>query len=83
MTIVAEYEPPTGDSAGDARPLTAGGRFKKLTDKLYQCLVDDRSCSSKIRFGARSFCAWLLRNEADQTEHNLPCNSGNKTDQPD
>jgi hypothetical protein len=54
-------------------PPTSHARFKKISEKLYECLVVGNFCKSRFSFGTRPFCLWLLKNEAGRTEENLPC----------
>jgi hypothetical protein len=69
-------------SAGDSHPQENGERsttparpvrFKKISEKLYECLVVGNFCKNRFSFGTRPFCLWLLKTEDNRTEENLPC----------
>lgn len=47
-------------------------RYKRITDKLYECLVVDSICRYRFSFGMKKYCSWMLRNDQDRAQQ-LPC----------
>jgi hypothetical protein len=47
--------------------------FRKITERLYECLALDINCSYRFPFGISHYCSWLLAKHSDKSILNIPC----------
>lgn len=48
-------------------------KYRKITDKVYHCLADDKTCKYQVAFRVKTFCTWLLQGVETHTHDNFPC----------
>ncbi len=68
---MSEKDNEVPDSAGRRGENSSVQRYRRMTEKLYQCLVT-HYCTHKIGFGSKSFCSWRLHNP-ENSDQNIPC----------